>query len=60
MQNRMIYSSAHLDRMTSASVRSAIGERLRQNLRPEKSGLPSHLQALLDEMERQDRSSAGI
>ncbi|WP_445487616.1 hypothetical protein [Rhodopseudomonas sp. RCAM05734] len=43
-----------IDRNTSASICNAIGERLRQNLVPASGALPSRLQALLDEMQRQD------
>jgi hypothetical protein len=58
MQNRITDSEEHMDRVTGASICNAIGERLRQNLRPESSVLPSHLQDLLDEMQRQDRANA--
>jgi hypothetical protein len=58
MQDRMTDSQAPIDRATSASIRSAIGERLRKNLQPEPSSLPSHLQQLLDAMEKQDRDNA--
>lgn len=58
MQDRTTESQGKVDRATSASIRSAIGERLRQNLRPEPTSLPSHLQRLLDAMEQQDRDNA--
>jgi hypothetical protein len=58
MQDRMTESQGEVDRATSASIRGAIGERLRQNLRPEPTSLPSHLQLLLDRMEQQDRDNA--
>jgi hypothetical protein len=60
MQDRMAQSQAKIDRSTSASIRSAIGERLRQNMRPDPTSLPSHLQQLLDAMEQQDRDNAAI
>jgi hypothetical protein len=43
-----------IDRPTSRSICRAIGERLRQNLRPENSELPSDLRTLMDELRRQD------
>ncbi len=58
MQKRITDSEEQIDRMTSASIRNAIGERLRQSLRPEPEGLPTRLQTLLDEMQRQDRANA--
>lgn len=44
----------HLDRTTSAAICNAIGERLRRDLGPDAQSLPSGLQALMDEMQRQD------
>ena len=58
MQKRITPSDPSIDRLTSASICTAIGERLRRNLTPESSQLPSHLQALLDEMQRQDRENS--
>jgi hypothetical protein len=58
MQKRITDNEQAIDRMTSASICTAIGERLRRNLTPEQTELPSHLQALLDEMQRQDRENA--
>ena len=58
MQNRITDSEEQIDRMTSASISNAIGERLRRSLPPENTALPSRLQALLDEMQRQDRANA--
>jgi hypothetical protein len=46
--------SEEIDRPTSRSICRAIGERLRQNLRPENSELPSGLRNLMDELRRQD------
>jgi hypothetical protein len=39
-----------IDASTSKSICRAIGDRLRQNLAPEASGLPPHLQQLLDQL----------
>jgi hypothetical protein len=43
-----------IDRKTSRSICDAVGERLQQSLRPETSGLSSHLQHLMDELRRRD------
>jgi hypothetical protein len=45
--------SRQIDRATSASLCSAIGERLQQTLGPE-APIPSSLQRLIDEMHRQE------
>jgi hypothetical protein len=58
MQKRITDDEQAIDRMTSASICTAIGERLRRNLASEKTEMPSHLQALLDEMQRQDEKNA--
>jgi hypothetical protein len=55
MSNRINESSEHIDRATSRSICRGVGERLRQDLRPENSELPSHLQHLIDELRQQDR-----
>jgi len=55
MSNRINESSEQIDRATSRSICRGVGERLQQNLRPENSELPSHLQHLMDELQRQDR-----
>jgi hypothetical protein len=47
--------SEEIDRRTSLSICRAIGERLRQSLRPEDSELPSGLRNLIEELRRQDR-----
>jgi hypothetical protein len=39
-----------IDGATSATIRKAIGDRLRQNLVAEPSGLPPHLRHLLDQL----------
>ena len=54
MQKRIADSEQPIDRATSASICTAIGDRLRRNLAPEVAALPTRLQALLDEMQRQD------
>jgi hypothetical protein len=54
MSNRLNESSEELDGATSRSICRAVGERLRQDLRPENSELPSHLRCLMDELRRQE------
>jgi hypothetical protein len=54
MSNR-INESEQIDRATSRSICRGVGERLQRDLRPENSELPSHLQCLMDELQRQDR-----
>ena len=54
MSDRINESSEQIDRATSRAICHGIGERLQQNLRPETSALPSHLQHLMDELRRQD------
>jgi hypothetical protein len=53
--DRINESSEQIDRATSRSICRGVGERLRQDLRPENSELPSHLRHLMDELQRQDR-----
>jgi hypothetical protein len=55
MSNRINESSEQIDRATSRSICRAVGERLQQDIRPEASELPTHLQHLMDELRRQDR-----
>jgi hypothetical protein len=55
MSNRINESSEQMDRATSRSIFRGVGERLQQDLRPENSELPSHLQHLMDELRQQDR-----
>jgi hypothetical protein len=55
MSNRINESSEQIDRATSRSICRGVGERLQQDLRPENSELPSHLQHLMDELRQQDR-----
>jgi DNA-binding transcriptional regulator YdaS (Cro superfamily) len=53
--DRINESSEQIDRATSRSICRGVGERLRQDLRPEHSELPTHLRQLMDELQRQDR-----
>jgi hypothetical protein len=46
--------SEQIDRRTSRSICDAVGERLQQSLRPE-TRLPTHLEQLLNELEKRDR-----
>ena len=47
-------NSEGIDRKTSRSICDAVGERLQQHLRPLESGLPSHLEQLMDQLRQQD------
>ncbi|MDR3484642.1 MAG: hypothetical protein P4M05_07000 [Bradyrhizobium sp.] len=47
----------HIDRTTSRSICDAVGERLQQDLRPEMSPLPPHLQHLIEALRRRDGES---
>jgi hypothetical protein len=53
--DRINESSEQIDRATSRSICRGVGERLRQDFRPENSELPTHLRHLMDELQRQDR-----
>jgi hypothetical protein len=55
MSDRINESSEQIDRATSRSICRGVAERLRQDLRPENSELPSDLRHLMDELQRQDR-----
>jgi hypothetical protein len=57
MSNREIDRYEQIDRVTSTTICKAIGDRLRQNLVPDPSGLPPRLQYLLDELCSQDTQS---
>ena len=57
MPNRINESSEQIDRATSRSICRGVAERLQRDIRPETSELPSHLQHLMDELQRQDRSN---
>jgi hypothetical protein len=54
MISRITDNSEQIDRKTSRSICDAVGERLRQNLRPESSHLSSQLQHLVDELRKRD------
>jgi hypothetical protein len=54
MNSRITDNSEQIDRKTSRSICEAVGERLQENLRPEFSGLSSHLQHLMDELCERD------
>ena len=56
MNSRINDDNDGIDRKTSRSICDAVGERLQQSLRPETSGLSSHLQHLMDELRRRDES----
>jgi hypothetical protein len=51
----MIDNHEPIDAATSTMICKAIGDRLRQNLAAEVSGLPPHLEHLLDQLQLQDR-----
>jgi hypothetical protein len=55
MSNRINESSEQIDRATSRSICRGVGDRLQQDIRPETSELPTPLQHLMDELQRQDR-----
>ena len=57
MPNREIDRLEQIDRATSTTICKAIGDRLRQNLAPEPSGLPPQLRQLLEELRLQDSQS---
>jgi hypothetical protein len=46
--------SEQIDRRTIRSICDAVGERLQQSLRPERR-LPTHLEQLLNELQRRER-----
>jgi hypothetical protein len=54
MAGPLANNSEQIDRRTSRSICDAVGERLQQSLRPE-TRLPTHLEQLLNELERRDR-----
>ena len=53
MTSRINSQYEQIDHKTSRSICDAIGERLKQNLRPD-TGLSTHLQHLMDELRRRD------
>ncbi|MBU6461438.1 MAG: hypothetical protein KGK01_08485 [Bradyrhizobium sp.] len=54
MPNRINEISETIDHATSRSICDAVGERLRQNLRPDALKPSSHLEHLIDELRRRD------
>lgn len=48
--------SEQIDRRTSRAICDAVGERLQQSLRPEPR-LPTHLEQLLNELQRRERET---
>jgi hypothetical protein len=53
-------NSEQMDYKTSRSICDAVGERLRQDLRPERSDLSPRLRELLNELrQREDAGSVG-
>ena len=55
MNSQITDSSELIDRKTSRSICEAVGERLQQNLRPDKSRLSPGLQHLMDRLRERDR-----
>jgi hypothetical protein len=53
MDRRISHPFEEIDHKTSRSICDAVGERLRQSLRPE-TELSPHLQRLVDELRRRD------
>ena len=49
-------NSERMDYKTSRSICDAVGERLRKDLRPERSDLSPRLRELLNELRRQDET----
>jgi hypothetical protein len=54
MNSRINDDGEGIDRKTSRSICDAVGERLQQDLHPERSRLSSHLEHLMDELRRRD------
>ncbi len=54
MNSRITDHSETIDRKTSRSICTAVGERLQQSLRPDTSRLSSYLEHLIDELRRRD------
>ncbi len=53
MESRIEFDTEHIDHKTCVSICDAIGERLKQNLRPE-TDLSPRLRELIDELRRRD------
>ena len=57
MNSRINETSETIDHATSRTICDAVGERLRQSLRPEALQPSSHLQHLIDELRRRDQGN---
>ncbi|HRO00256.1 MAG TPA: hypothetical protein PLX43_01930 [Nitrobacter sp.] len=57
MPDRTAESADRIDPQTSKMVARAIGERLRNEVRPEESELPFQLQVLMRQLHAQDHHS---
>jgi hypothetical protein len=60
MNGRITDNREPIDRNTSQSICDAVGERLQQSLRPERSRLSPHLQHLMDELRRRDTDRRAV
>ncbi len=54
MDSRITDQSEQIDRKTSRSICDGVGERLRQDLRPDSLRPSSYLQHLMDELRKRD------
>jgi hypothetical protein len=54
MNGRITDHREQIDHKTIRSICDAVGERLQQSLRPDASGLPFHLERLMDELRKRD------
>jgi hypothetical protein len=54
MMSRITDNSEQIDRKTLRSICEAVGERLRESLRPESLRVSSHLEHLMDELRKRD------
>ena len=54
MNSRTIEAFDQIDHATCRTICNAIGERLRQNFRPETSALSSELQHLMDQLRKRE------
>jgi hypothetical protein len=54
MISRTTDDSESIDHKTFRSICDAVGERLQRDMRPETSGLSSHLEHLMDELRKRD------
>ena len=54
MPNRDTNRTEPIDGVTSKAICRAVGDRLRQHLVPEPSGLPPRLQQLLEQLQLRD------